>query len=185
MRENEQSWVATGGILGRLWYGHLSHESEGHPGAVDFPFAWVNHREESKGDIVGFCHTHPGMTASPSMRDYATMQAWVASFGKPLMCLIEGVDGLKAYLYFDDESPCIRCKTVKRFGQLVVVIMPQKRLYDKPAVLLNELPLEEYLVLDGPDIPEIDDGPDLDLTDFDDDIVDHTLDWDEYDHCDG
>ena len=194
MRENEQSWICTGGIMGRLWYGHLSHESEGHPGAVGFPASWVNAREKTKHDIVGFKHTHPSFTATPSLRDHATMHAWVCSFGKPLMCLIEGVDGLKAYLYYDDESDCIRCDTVKQFGQLIVVVLPPKKQYNKPAVVggnvvlprrlprvLQEIP-DDAIELDEP--PPFTEGTDESLDLYDDDLFLHTLDWDEYDHCD-
>ena len=132
---NEQSWVCTGGTFGRLWYGHLSHESEGEPCSVNFPYNWVMNREETKNDVVGFMHTHPNFLANPSNRDVSTMNQWILSFGKPLMCLIEGVDGLKAYLFYDDEKNFIRCPTVKQFGQLVVVIMPPKKKYAKSVIV--------------------------------------------------
>ena len=128
MRQNEQSWILTGGNHRRMWWGHVSHESEGHPGSVDFPYKWVLDREEKYGDVVGFMHTHPGMIASPSPRDDATMAQWVLSFGKPLICLIEGVNGLKGYLYYSDEQPPIPIRTLKSFGQLIVGIMPKKPL---------------------------------------------------------
>ena len=181
MNKNEQSWICTGGTDGRLWFGHLSHESEGHPGSVDFPHQWVNQREEKIHDVVGFMHTHPQFSATPSFRDLATMHAWVASFGKPLMCLILGVDGLKAYLFYDDESMPIRCKTAKQFGQLVMVILPPKKLYvGKPTIVLNNqqpVPVQR-VVCDLIDEDELDEG------EFDDDITPHILDWDEYEHCD-
>lgn len=144
MRQNEQSWILTGGYHRRLWWGYLSHESEGHPGAVGFPYKWVNDREEKTGDIVGFMHTHPGMLASASLRDDATMAQWVLSFGKPLICLIEGINGLKGYLYYSDEQPPITIRTIKRFGQLVVGIMPKKRLPEEE--LLKLPPLSEVAV---------------------------------------
>ena len=188
MRENEKSLICTGGIDGSLWYGHLSHLSEGNPGSVGFPYKWVMEREESKHDVNGFWHTHPGMSATPSLRDYATMHQWVMCFGKPLMCLIEGVDGLKAYLFYDDESPAIQCRTVKQFGQLIVVVLPDKKEYNKPAVVDGNLPRKrkEYDLLEGklvvqekqevvsPINPEDFECDDDEL----DDILPHILDWD-------
>ena len=182
MRENEQSWICTGGITGRLWYGYLSHQSEGTPGSVNFPYKWVIEREETKHDVNGFKHTHPGFSAVPSLRDMATFHQWVMSFGKPLMCLIEGIDGLKAYLFYDDESNCIRCKTVKQFGQLIVVLLPPKRLYDKPAVVIKEI--KPVVSVSKENIPFAVDKTDLSL--FEDDDLDDFLciDWDEYEYGD-
>lgn len=125
MRQNEESWILTGGHMRRLWWSHLSHRSEGHPGAVGFPYAWVMEREKKTGDIVGFLHTHPGFIASPSMRDDLTMQQWVLSFGKSLICLIEGINGLRGYLYYNDERDPIAMPIIKRFGDLIVGITPK------------------------------------------------------------
>jgi hypothetical protein len=125
MRQNEESWILTGGCLKRLFWGHLSHRSEGHPGAVGFPYQWVMEREKKVGDVIGFAHTHPGFLASPSMRDDATMAQWVLSFGKSLICLIEGINGLRGYLYYDDERDPIAMPIIKRFGDLIVGITPK------------------------------------------------------------
>jgi hypothetical protein len=160
MRQNEQSWILTGGYHRKLWWGYLSHESEGHPGSVDFPYKWVNDREEKTGDVVGFMHTHPGFLASPSLRDDATMAQWFLSFGKPLICLIEGVNGLKGYLYYDDEQPPIPIRTIKRFGQLVVGIMPKKPL---PCGGVEEQFLEDSTAQE--------------------DLIAHTIDWDSFGEC--
>jgi proteasome lid subunit RPN8/RPN11 len=63
--------------------------------------AGVLAREESKGDVVGFYHTHPAGPPEPSQRDVRTMRAWVSSFGKPLLCLIESDGELAAYRFSD------------------------------------------------------------------------------------
>ena len=185
MRENEESWVCTGGVEGRLWWGHLSHRSEGHPGSVDFPYKWVMEREENQHDVVGMYHTHPDFGASPSLRDDATMHQWVSSFGKPLLCLIEGKNGLKAYLYYDDESDPIPCDSIKKFGQLVVCVLPPKKMYDKPAVVLNP-GTEKVDVFDtdswrvGPLVHNSDDlGENFPLDDFDEPNDFLYVDWDE------
>jgi proteasome lid subunit RPN8/RPN11 len=71
---------------------------------VQFDGPWVLRREERQGDVIGFLHTHPGMAARPSRRDVRTMRAWCSAFGKPLLCLIAGVDGLRGWR-FDDDAP--------------------------------------------------------------------------------
>ena len=76
----------------------------GGPASVEFDGPAVLAREERHGDVVGFLHTHPGSPAEPSPRDIATMQAWVSSFGKPLLCLIHGTNGLAGFLFGSDES---------------------------------------------------------------------------------
>lgn len=171
MKINEESWVLTGGVLGRLFWAHLSHRSEGHPGSVDFPYNWFIKREETKKDCVGMYHTHPGFSATPSLRDYSTMRGWITCFGKPLMCLIEGIDGLKAYWFFDDESECIPCHTVKQFGQLIIAVLPPKKRYGKSAVVLPDKEKENISAF----LPHYENY-------WDDDP--HIIDWDDQDFFD-
>lgn len=71
---------------------------------VEVDWAWALQREECCGDVAGFYHTHPGMAAVPSARDLRTMRAWVACFGRPLLCAIEGEEGLRAYLFESDDD---------------------------------------------------------------------------------
>jgi proteasome lid subunit RPN8/RPN11 len=78
--------------------------TRGQPTSVEFDAAWVLEREESKGDVVGFYHTHPSGSPEPSQRDLRTMRAWTASFGKPLLCLIESDGIMTAYRFDNDES---------------------------------------------------------------------------------
>jgi hypothetical protein len=76
--------------------------------SVEADWGWTLAREEERGDVVGFWHTHPaGAGTAPSGRDIRTMQAWCSALGKPLLCLIseEGRGGEAAvYLFADDES---------------------------------------------------------------------------------
>jgi hypothetical protein len=78
--------------------------TSGDPASVAFDAEWVLVREESQADVVGFYHTHPSGMRSPSQRDHRTMWAWVGSFGKPLLCLIETDGVVTAYVYRDDQS---------------------------------------------------------------------------------
>lgn len=116
----EKCWVLLGGIQDGLWWGKMSHETSGMPCSVDFNYDWTLHREETKQDIRGWAHTHPNMIASPSCRDDRTMKAWVCSFGKPLVCCIAGIDGLKAWWYLNDEDPPLLGRSVKRLGHYIV-----------------------------------------------------------------
>jgi proteasome lid subunit RPN8/RPN11 len=72
--------VLAGGRLVRWRTGGAAH--------VDFDWAWVLRREEARGDVAGFFHTHPAGLSSMSERDRQTMGAWALSFGKPLLCAI-------------------------------------------------------------------------------------------------
>jgi len=78
--------------------------ARGSPASVEFDAAWVLGREESRGDVVGFYHTHPCGQPGPSQRDLRTMRAWAGSFGKPLLCLIESDAALAAYQFDNDQS---------------------------------------------------------------------------------
>lgn len=111
----EHCWVIVGvNLTERIFVGQLLRETSGSVARVTFDPNWVLKREEEKGDIIGFYHTHPGMSASPSSRDYDTMRAWVGCFGKPMLCFIEGVEGLKGYLFENDEDPPSKLKITKK-----------------------------------------------------------------------
>ena len=116
------------GIIGQVdglhwWARSLGDNSEGSPGQVAFNYQRLYDREIAHGDVVGFYHTHPNTIASPSVTDYATMGAWTVCFGRPLVCLIEGVDGLKAHWFIDDEHDHI-VSTVSRIGDIFVGNLP-------------------------------------------------------------
>ena len=95
--------------------------SRGEPAQVAFDADWVLQREESKGDVVGFYHTHPRGPPVPSRRDVRTMQAWTCSFGKPLLCLIESPDCLAAYRFDDDESEGTKIMACERLPRGIVI----------------------------------------------------------------
>ena len=110
---NEQSWILLGKKRGWFWYGWTFNETEGIPTNVENDDALIEKREEAEGDVIGFFHTHPNFTASPSSLDDKTMRSWVTSFGKPLACCIKGVDGLRAHWYVDDESEPVETKVLQ------------------------------------------------------------------------
>ena len=115
----EHCWILLGGEDRKLWWGHCHKMTKGQPCSVDFDANYVLKMEETKSNVIGFYHTHPGMLAVPSDRDHRTMRAWHNSFGKSLVCVIKGSDGLRAWWYDDDESNPLECQ-VKQFGGLLV-----------------------------------------------------------------
>jgi proteasome lid subunit RPN8/RPN11 len=120
---NEQCWVLTGEQRGRVWLARRMARTVGLPAKVEFDAAAALAREERRGDVIGFWHTHPSFTATPSARDVATMQAWVSAFGKPLLCLIEGTDGLVGYCFDSHTSRGERVANVEKFARGVVVVV--------------------------------------------------------------
>jgi proteasome lid subunit RPN8/RPN11 len=113
--KSEECWVIIGKKLFGLWIGKKTQYSLGEPSAVNFDPDWVRNRMETKNDVIGFLHTHPNSEASPSLTDYKTMHGWVAAEGKPILCMIEGTDGLRAHWFVDYESSHIEAK-VWRWG---------------------------------------------------------------------
>lgn len=119
---NEESAVLVGQRTDAGWSGSLTQAQEGGPASTAFDWAWVLAREEREGDVIGFYHTHPGGTATPSQRDIRTMRAWVTCLGKPLLCLIEGGSELAAYLFETDEDDGQRLPKIWRQGDQVEAI---------------------------------------------------------------
>ena len=117
----EECWVVVGQRRGSIWHGRRVEKTSGEVAQVEFDGAWVLEREEKRGDVVGFYHTHPSGTADPSRRDLDTMHAWASAFGKPLLCLIESSAELAAYRFDDDESAGERLELAEAFPRGVVV----------------------------------------------------------------
>lgn len=117
MKDNEVYHGLVGKIISRWWVARsFGDDAEGTPGSVEFNWQRIMDREDSRGDIVGFYHTHPHFVGQPSSTDYATMKGWTLSFGRPLLCLIEGTDGLNANWFKDDETPHVK-GYVKKIGK--------------------------------------------------------------------
>jgi hypothetical protein len=49
------------------------------------------------------------------------MRAWCGAFGKPLLCVIAGPDGLRGYRFDDDESNGVGLKALELFPRSVVI----------------------------------------------------------------
>jgi proteasome lid subunit RPN8/RPN11 len=100
----EQCWALVGRRRGRVWLCRRVRRSSGDRASVRFDGAWVLKREEDRGDVVGFLHTHPDGPPTPSQRDLRTMRAWCSAFGKPLLCLIACPGGVRGYRFDGEPS---------------------------------------------------------------------------------
>jgi proteasome lid subunit RPN8/RPN11 len=118
---DEESAVLVGYRRGSLWYGRLRQRQVGTPSCVAFDWGWVLGREERYGDVIGFYHTHPPSHERPSTRDVRTMRAWVSSFGKPLLCVIESQGALTATVFCSDDDGGELLGEVQRFPRSVIV----------------------------------------------------------------
>lgn len=119
---HEKCWVLIGRRRGSFWYARKTQPTSGGPASVEFNAAWVTQREETYGDCIGFYHTHPSGNPTPSKRDDRTMHAWVASFGKPLLCVIEAGGVPVAYEYENDEASARRLQACETFPRGVVLV---------------------------------------------------------------
>lgn len=120
--ENERCWVLCGREMGRLWWARRYRPSFGEPCRVSFDRDWVMRRQEEKGDVLGFCHTHPSFSAEPSSTDRDTMEAWCSCFGRDLYAAIIGLEGTKCWRVVNDltaECKWVECSAL-RFGNVLV-----------------------------------------------------------------
>jgi proteasome lid subunit RPN8/RPN11 len=117
----EQCWALIGQHRGPIWFARRLGRWTGQPDRVEFDAAAVLRREEQRRDVVGFLHTHPHCAARPSQRDIDTMRAWVSAFGKPLVCLIEGTDGLAGFRFDDDVSSGSPLWLVQAFARGILI----------------------------------------------------------------
>lgn len=117
----ELCWILVGERRGRVWLCRRLRPVRGEAARVCFDAAWVLNREERQGDVLGFFHTHPGMRSTPSARDVRTMRAWASAFGKPLLCLIEGKDGLRGWLFRDHAADGRELDIIQSFTRGVLI----------------------------------------------------------------
>ena len=112
MKKYEESWVITGGRVGGLWVGWRRWPNSGEPHRVTVPVNLVLNRAQWKRDVIGFMHTHPNMSATPSQTDVETMRAWCFTLGRPLLCLIEGNEGLLGWVFCNEDCKGIQVMKV-------------------------------------------------------------------------
>lgn len=114
--KNEKCVTLVGKKILGMWLAKSINLTEGQPSIVNFDYKSILEREDKNHDIIGWVHSHPNWRADPSITDDNTMHAWVCALGRPLLCGIDGTDGMKFWLYFDDKSSPILVKHI-RFGK--------------------------------------------------------------------
>ena len=122
---DEECWTLVGQRRGRIWIARRIGYAIGDPASVRFDGAAALAREERRGDVVGFLHTHPAGPLRPSRRDVRTMRAWCSAFDKPLICLIahggRGEEDVAGFRFGDDESDGSPVAAVEKFPRGVYV----------------------------------------------------------------
>jgi hypothetical protein len=117
----EECWTLLGDRRGRVWRARFVRHVTGQPASVEADGAWAFAREEARGDVVGFLHTHPMGGTLPSRRDVRTMRAWADALGKPLLCLIRAPECLAGYVFEDGASSGAPLRDVEAFARGVIV----------------------------------------------------------------
>jgi proteasome lid subunit RPN8/RPN11 len=77
-------------------------------------------REEKKGDVVGFWHTHPAGYAQQSRQDERTMAAFCRCFGKPLICVIECGREVHGWIH-KLNSAARKVRSIRKAQDLVLI----------------------------------------------------------------
>lgn len=104
---SEVSYILIGKQSDSFPFGRLVRKRKGTPGSVEFDWRWALEREEKKGDVLGFYHSHLN-NQEISGRDIKTMMAWASCFGKDLLCIVEDSSSRKNKIYvFPSHSDII------------------------------------------------------------------------------
>ena len=119
----EESWVLVGHVEQRVWLLRAIWPLRGDAAAVAFSWRRVLTREERRGDVLGWLHTHPPGLLRPSARDERTMRAWRTCLGKPLLCAIGAAGQLAGYVFAGRDGSWRPLERLVRFDsrQLVAV----------------------------------------------------------------
>ena len=111
----ERCWALVGVRRGRLWRVRRVRRVAGGPVSVDADWEWTLAREDRRGDVLGFMHTHPlGAGTAPSARDIRTMRAWRDALGKRLLCLIADGRELSGYVFESDTRQALPIHSIVR-----------------------------------------------------------------------
>jgi hypothetical protein len=114
---NEIFYAVHGYKFDNYWIGKKFFFNEGSLVRVGFDYNKVMELNK-KIPLLGVYHTHPNMKAYPSIIDDNTMNTWFNTMGKPLICLIKGSDGLKNWVWWNDELTDLYEGKVKKIGDL-------------------------------------------------------------------
>jgi hypothetical protein len=117
----EESWALVGARRGKTWLARRVRYRSGETAQVVADGKWALRREETRGDLVGFMHTHPMGGLAPSVRDVRTMRAWCDALGKRLLCVIATPDAIGAWVFDDYTSSGTRLASVELVGKTQLI----------------------------------------------------------------
>lgn len=100
----ETGWVLVGILDDAGCVARRVRRTAGSATCVRLDGAWILAREERRGDVVGFWHTHPPGVPVESATDSRTMAAFCLAFGKPLVSVVES-DGLRVGWVHGPRAP--------------------------------------------------------------------------------
>lgn len=86
---NETALVVLGFKLWKFNFGIGFFKTEGSPTNVTCDF---KNALKYRKFLIGFYHVHPNMLNFPSNTDIYTFFTWGNALGKPIYCLIDGID---------------------------------------------------------------------------------------------
>lgn len=123
---NERCWTLVGfRLTTNTIVGMMCRKTEGTESNVRPDAKWTINRHLEYNDIIGFLHTHPGESHTPSSGDLDVMEEWQRCLGKPLFHLIANVDisHVNGYRYWNYTA---RKVTVKRWWLFVCINYPKE-----------------------------------------------------------
>ena len=119
----ERCWTLVGTYDHGIWRAMKRRRISGKPASVGVDWEWTLQREEKRGDVIGFAHTHPsGAGTTPSERDLRTLRAWRIALGKPLLMLIEDGESIAGYVLYHDDGELKPVASIRRDEQGILII---------------------------------------------------------------
>jgi len=117
----EECWILVGRRHAGAWRARRVRYRCGEPAQVMADGAWALKREETRGDVLGFFHTHPMGGLRPSVRDVRTMRAWCDAFGKSLICVIATPHAIGGWRFDDYQSDGETLASVELSGKNTLI----------------------------------------------------------------
>ncbi len=121
--DRERCWTLVGICEHDAWRVMKRRRISGRPALVEADWEWTLRREEKRGDVIGFAHTHPsGAGTGPSERDVRTLRAWRIALGKPLLMLIEDGETIAGYVLHTDDGELRSVTSITRSERGALII---------------------------------------------------------------
>jgi proteasome lid subunit RPN8/RPN11 len=116
MNFKETCFILVGKHEDNRWTCRKVKRHTGESARVEFDASWVLKREEARGDVQGFLHTHLAGFSNLSRRDLRTMTAWVSCLGKPLLCVVVSGEEIRGFVFTDDRGRPSKLESIALHG---------------------------------------------------------------------